>query len=168
MIEVGEFKALSTDEARHNLNVALRKRGLHRNADVTLQVSPPATDEEIEALREAGHLEEGSRITEYKDATDFKIGEADELEREHLDTAIAIAEKLARFRELESARLSVMKNYTFGDHAEYVASEILLVHSAPVSVAAEASGATPPPPPGPPPPDLAHPETRGGLGILTR
>jgi hypothetical protein len=27
---------------------------------------------------------------------------------------------------------------------------------------------TPPPPPGPPPADLGHPETRGGLGPLTR
>jgi hypothetical protein len=25
-----------------------------------------------------------------------------------------------------------------------------------------------PPPPAPPPPDVGHPETRGGLGILTK
>lgn len=167
MIEIGEFKAVGTDEARRNLNVVLRKRGLHRDADVSLQVAPPATDEEIEALQEAGHLEDDAKITRYDKATDFKIGETDELEQEHLDTAVAIAEKLARFRELDSARISVMDTYRFGDYGEYVASEVLLVRSAPVRSGAEASAA-PPPPPGPPPPDLGHPETSGGLGILTR
>jgi hypothetical protein len=167
MIEIGEFTAVGTDEARSNLNVVLRKRGLHRGADVSVQVAPPATDEEIEALQEAGHLENDSKIMRYDGATDFKIGETDELGSEHLDRAVAIAEKLARFRELDSARVSVMDTYRFGDYSEYVASEVLLVRNSVFVEAAEAAGAAPPPP-GPPPADLAHPETQGGLGILTR
>ncbi len=88
-----------------------------------------------------------------------------------MDTAIAIAETLARLRELESARLSVMKTYMFGDFSEYVANEVLLVRNASVAGDVEAPGAVPSPPGPPPlrgPHDIAHPETRGGLGILTR
>jgi hypothetical protein len=167
MIEIGEFTAVGMDEAHKNLNVVLRKRGLLRDADVSVQVAPPATDEEIEALQEAGHVEDDSKIMRYDGATDFKIGEADELGPEHLDRAVAIAEKLARFRELDSARVSVMDTYRFGDYSEYVANVILLVRNGAFAEAPEAQGAAPPPP-GPPPADLAHPETRGGLGILTR
>ncbi len=71
MIEVGEFKVLTTDEATSNLGLVLRKRGIHRNADVTLQVAPPPTEEEIRELKEAGHLEDDARIEEYERASDL-------------------------------------------------------------------------------------------------
>ena len=127
MIEIGEFKALTTDEAASSLSVVLRKRGIHRDADVSVQVAPPATDEEIEGLMEAGHLEEDVRIERYEGATDLIIDKADRLGLEHKDAAIAIAARLARFRELESAQVSVMETYMGGDYSEYVDSTVLLV-----------------------------------------
>jgi len=50
-----------------------------------------------------------------------------ELEPENVETAVGIAEVLARLREVDSARVSVMRNFTFGEAGEYLDSTILLV-----------------------------------------
>jgi hypothetical protein len=166
MIQSGEFTRVGIDEARNSLNVTLRKKGLHRNADINTEVAPPLTDEEIEELKAQGRVDEDTPITRYDSATVLRIDRADEISNKHGDTALAIAETLATIRELDCARVSLMGTYTFGDYSDYVASEVLLVRNTPASVDAEASVI--PPPPGPPPEDLAHHETQGGLGILTR
>lgn len=128
VIETGEFARVGVEEAGRNLSVVLRRRGIHRDANVSVQVSPPASEEEIAELKERGHLPGDAEVVYYDTATEMGVGTGyNSIEERHIDAAMGIAETLAHMREVDSARVTMMRNHSFGDFAEYVDSTTLLV-----------------------------------------
>lgn len=127
MIKTGEFTRVDVGEAAHNLKVVVRKEGIHRNANISVGIMPGLETKEIEELQAQGHIEEDSSVAHDRLGSSIQIDKADQLSPQQVDTAIAIAETLARLRELDSARVDVMGTYMFGDFEDYVESTVLLV-----------------------------------------
>jgi hypothetical protein len=128
VVEISTFNRIDLKPADTELNVTLSKGGIHRSAQINLDVVPPLSVDEKAELIERGYMEDSDEAsTDFEGCSTINLDRSDEIEQKHEDAAFAIAETLASMREVEAARVDVMHTYMFGDFRDFVKKSVLLV-----------------------------------------